>query len=54
LALVFPKSFLHNNSGKHSISSWSNLWIYLAANFGAAAVAAFVFNLINPPSQVKP
>ena len=36
------------------ISSWSNLWIYLAANFGAAVVAAIVFNLINPPSQTSP
>src|SRR5438874_9634910 len=33
------------------ISSWSNLWIYLLANFAAAVVAAFVFNLINPPTQ---
>jgi aquaporin Z len=36
------------------ISSWSNLWIYLAANFGAAVVAAIVFNLINPPAQTTP
>jgi aquaporin Z len=36
------------------ISSWSNIWIYLAANFGAAVVAAIVFNLINPPSQTSP
>ena len=35
------------------ISSWSNLWIYLAANFGAAVVAAVVFKLINPPEQEK-
>jgi aquaporin Z len=36
------------------ISSWSNLWIYLVANFVAAAMAAFVFNLINPPAQTTP
>lgn len=36
------------------ISSWSNLWIYLVANFGAAVVAALVFNLINPSAQTTP
>jgi len=36
------------------ISSWSNLWIYLVANFVAAGLAAFVFNLINPPAQTTP
>lgn len=36
------------------LSSWSNIWIYLAADFGAAIVAAFVFNLINPPAQTTP
>lgn len=36
------------------ISSWNNIWIYLVANFAAAIVAAFVFNLINPPAQVTP
>ncbi|MBA2242901.1 MAG: aquaporin [Chthoniobacterales bacterium] len=36
------------------LSSWSNLWIYLVANFAAAVVAAFVFNLINPPAQTTP
>jgi aquaporin Z len=36
------------------LSSWNNLWIYLAANFGAALVAATVFNFINPPSQTSP
>src|SRR5438105_15758939 len=36
------------------ISSWSNLWMYLVATFVAAAVAAFVFNLINPPAQTTP
>src|SRR4051812_24451322 len=36
------------------ISSWSNIWIYLVANFGAAIFAAIVFNLINPPAQTTP
>jgi aquaporin Z len=36
------------------LSSWSNLWIYVAANFSAAIVAAIVFNLINPPAQRTP
>src|SRR6266403_3244395 len=36
------------------ISSWSNLWIYLLATLVAAAIAAFVFNLINPPAQTTP
>src|SRR6058998_1048266 len=36
------------------ISSWSNLWIYLLANFAAAVVAGVVFNLINPPTQTTP
>jgi aquaporin Z len=36
------------------LSSWSNIWIYLVANFSAAIVAAIVFNLINPPAQTTP
>src|SRR5439155_484504 len=36
------------------ISSWGNLWIFLLVNFAAAVVAAFVFNLINPPTQTTP
>jgi aquaporin Z len=36
------------------ISTWSNIWIYLAADFGAAIVAAIIFNLINPPAQTTP
>jgi aquaporin Z len=36
------------------LSNWTNIWIYLAANFGAAVVAAIVFNLINPPAQTTP
>ena len=36
------------------LSSWSNIWIYLLANFGAAIVGAIVFRLINPPAQSTP
>jgi aquaporin Z len=36
------------------ISTWNNIWIYLVANFAAAIVAGFVFNVINPPAQVTP
>jgi aquaporin Z len=36
------------------ISTWSNLWLYLAANFSAAIVAGFIFNLINPIAQSTP
>jgi aquaporin Z len=36
------------------LSSWSNIWIYLLADFGAAVVAAIVFMLINPPLQTTP
>ena len=36
------------------ISDWPNIWIYLLANFAAGAVAAVVFQLINPPLQITP
>ena len=36
------------------ISVWSNLWIYLVANFAGGIVAAITFNLINPPAQTTP
>jgi len=36
------------------LSHWSNIWIYLVANFGAAIIAAIVFNIINPPAQRTP
>ncbi len=36
------------------IASWSDIWIYLVANFAAAVLAAVVFNLINPPAQTTP
>jgi glycerol uptake facilitator-like aquaporin len=35
------------------LSNWENIWIYLAANFGAAIVAAIVFKLTNPPDPEK-
>jgi aquaporin Z len=36
------------------ISSWSNIWIYLLANFAGGIVAAVIFQLINPPMQTTP
>jgi aquaporin Z len=36
------------------ISSWSNIWIYLLADFAAAIVAAIIFQLINQPMQTTP
>jgi len=36
------------------ISSWTNIWIYLVANFAAAVVAAVIFQLINSPMQSTP
>ena len=36
------------------ISSWANIWIYLAADFVGGIVAALIFNLINPSAQVTP
>src|SRR5438067_7585757 len=33
------------------VSSWSNIWIYLLADFAAAIVAAVIFQLINQPIQ---
>jgi glycerol uptake facilitator-like aquaporin len=36
------------------LSSWSNIWIYVLANFAAAVVAAVVFNVMNPPTQTTP
>jgi aquaporin Z len=36
------------------ISVWSNIWIYLVANFAAGVAAAIIFNAINPPAQVEP
>src|SRR5205809_1282162 len=36
------------------ISSWNNIWIYLVANFAGGAVAAVIFQLVNPPMQTTP
>lgn len=36
------------------ISVWSNIWIYLLANFAGGVVAALTFNAINPVGQVEP
>ena len=36
------------------ISSWSNIWIYLVANFAAGVIGAIAFNAINPPAQTTP
>jgi aquaporin Z len=36
------------------ISSWGNIWIYLLANFAGGALAAVIFQLINPPMQTTP
>ncbi len=33
------------------LSAWTNIWIFLVANFGAAIVAAFVFRFINPDDR---
>jgi len=33
------------------LSPWSNLWIYLAANFSAGAVAAATFKFLNPQDK---
>jgi aquaporin Z len=36
------------------ISDWGNIWIYLLANFAAGAIAAVIFQMINPPMQITP
>jgi aquaporin Z len=36
------------------ISSWNNIWIYLLANLAGGAVAAVIFQLVNPPMQTTP
>jgi aquaporin Z len=35
------------------ISTWGNIWIYLVADFLGGAVAALVFNAINPVAQAE-
>src|SRR5437667_560363 len=36
------------------ISSWNNIWMYLVANLAGGAVAAVIFQLVNPPMQTTP
>jgi aquaporin Z len=36
------------------ISSWNNIWIYLLANLAGGAIAAVIFQLVNPPMQTTP
>src|SRR5438132_55684 len=36
------------------ISDWGNIWIYLLANFAAGALAAVIFQMINPAMQITP
>src|SRR5438552_2877266 len=33
------------------LSSWANIWIYLLAEFGGAAVAAGAFKALNPAGR---
>jgi hypothetical protein len=33
------------------LSSWSNIWIYLVADFTGAAVAAGAFKALNPAGR---
>jgi aquaporin Z len=34
------------------LSSWSNIWIYLVADFAGAAVAAGAFKALNPAEDI--
>jgi aquaporin Z len=36
------------------LSAWSNVWIYLAANFAGGAAAALAFKFINPEDKQQP
>jgi aquaporin Z len=36
------------------ISSWNNIWMYLVADLVGGAVAAVIFQLINPAMQTTP
>src|SRR5258707_4425574 len=36
------------------ISSWNNIWMYLVADLVGGAVAAVIFQLVNPPIQTTP
>jgi hypothetical protein len=33
------------------LSAWSNIWIYLVAEFAASAVAAGAFKALNPAER---
>lgn len=33
------------------LAAWSNIWIYMAANFGGGALAAIIFKLTNGPDE---
>jgi aquaporin Z len=35
-----------------NLSHWSNIWIYIVANFLGAAVAAWVFNAAHPETEI--
>ena len=35
------------------LSEWSNIWVYLVANFAAAVAAAMVFKAVNPALEAK-
>src|SRR4029077_19936164 len=36
------------------ISTWNNIWMYLVADLVGGAVAAIIFQLVNPPMQTTP
>ena len=33
------------------LSSWANIWVYLVANLGGAAIAALLFNVLNDSEE---
>jgi hypothetical protein len=33
------------------LSAWTNIWIFLLANFAAGAAAAGAFKIINPKDE---
>lgn len=35
------------------LSSWTNIWLFLVANFGGAALAAIVYRIVNPEEMSK-
>ena len=37
-----------------SLFSWSNIWIYLLADFADGATAALVFRYLNPDDLAAP